>query len=66
VTPVVGGWVGQRPQKDQGQIYGVFELPSPRNAKKRDKQNRQKISFGFWVDLFVKAFRHDVFAKRFL
>jgi hypothetical protein len=36
-----GGWEGQRPKKDQGQIYffdfknnGIFELPSPRNAQK--------------------------------
>jgi hypothetical protein len=35
-----GGWVGQRPKKDQGPIcffgivYGVFLLSSPRNAPK--------------------------------
>jgi hypothetical protein len=37
-----GGWVGQSTKKDQGQIYffdifyRVFELPSSRNAQKRD------------------------------
>jgi hypothetical protein len=40
-TPVVGGWV--RGQKRLGSdfppeiCYRVFEVPSPRNARKRDK-----------------------------
>jgi hypothetical protein len=58
VTPVVGGWVrGQKTEKDQDQIYlfdsfsGVFELPSPRNAQKRDKNKSRKNRFcilDFW------------------
>jgi hypothetical protein len=39
-------------------FYRVFELPSPRNAQKRDKTNPEKNGFGF--------FRHDFFAKRFV
>jgi hypothetical protein len=44
-----GGWVGQRPKKDWGQIYffdvfcRVFELPSPRNAQNRDKEIEKKM-----------------------
>jgi hypothetical protein len=33
-------------------FYGVFELPSPRNAQKRDK-NREKSVLDLFVDLFV-------------
>jgi hypothetical protein len=40
-------------------FYRVFELPSPRNAQKRDKQIEKQIDFGFFVDVFVKTFRHD-------
>jgi hypothetical protein len=67
-----GGWVGLRQKKDQGPIYffdifcGVFELPSPRNAQKRDKQNREKVVLGFLVDFFVKTFRHDFLQKIFI
>jgi hypothetical protein len=53
-----GGWVGQTCQstkKDQGQIYffnifyRVFELPSSRNAQKRDKKEFEKKSvLDFW------------------
>jgi hypothetical protein len=58
VTPVVGGLVGQRPKTKKGppgsdchlldvlSVCGVFELLSPRNAQKRDKQ----------IDFFVKTF----------
>jgi hypothetical protein len=62
-----GGWVGQRPKKDRGQTYfsTFFELPSPRNAQKLDKNKSRKIGSGFLVEFFVKALRHDVFAKRF-
>jgi hypothetical protein len=48
--------VGQRPKKDQGQIFvvdifnGVFELPSPRNAQKRTRfVLRQTKPVGGWV-----------------
>jgi hypothetical protein len=41
----------------------VFELPEkrPKNVIK----NREKIGFGFLVEFFVKAFRHDFFVKCF-
>jgi hypothetical protein len=48
-----GGWVGQRPKKDQGQIYllhlfMVF-LNSPHQETPQNvKKNREKIGFGFW------------------
>jgi hypothetical protein len=35
--------------------------PSPRNAQKRDKKKPGGVGFGFLVDFFVKAFRHDFF-----
>jgi hypothetical protein len=68
-----GGWlVPRRPKKYQGWsfffvrfFYRVFELPSPRNAQKRDKRNREKMGFGFFVDFFAKTFRHDFFCKTF-
>jgi hypothetical protein len=46
-------------------FYRVFELPSPRNAQKRDKKIREKISFGLLVEFFVKTFRDDFFCKTF-
>jgi hypothetical protein len=68
-----GGWlVPRRPKKYQGWsdffarfFNRVFELPSPRNAHKRDKKKLRKIGFGFFVDFFVKTFRHDFFCKPF-
>jgi hypothetical protein len=67
-----GGWVVQSTKKDQGQkknfdiFYRVFELPSSRNAQKRDKrQIREKVGFGFLVEFFVKNNRHDLFCKTF-
>jgi hypothetical protein len=54
--------VGQRTKKGWNQIFvidifnRVFELPSPRNAQKRDKKT---------FDFFVKTFRHNVFCKTF-
>jgi hypothetical protein len=70
-----GGWVGQRPKKGQGRIffldncfifYRVFELPSPRNAQKRDKTKSLKKN-RFWIfgQFFVKTFQHDFFCKTF-
>jgi hypothetical protein len=40
-------------------FYRVFELPSPRNAQKRDKKNREKIGFvrkNFSTRFFCKTF----------
>jgi hypothetical protein len=37
-------------------FYRVFELPSPRNAQKRDKQIEKKSVLDFLVDFFVKLF----------
>jgi hypothetical protein len=48
----------------------IFELPSPRNAKKRDRIKPRKNQFGIFLSIFfiffVKTFRHDFFVKRFL
>jgi hypothetical protein len=60
---VVGGWV-RVTKKGCGQIYFftiVFVVflnsyCSPRNAQKRDKKNREKIGFGFWVEFFDTIF----------
>jgi hypothetical protein len=92
-----GGWVGQRPKKQQdlkksGMFFvmfsnfpcretpknakkksawalwenfgGVFELPSQKNAQKRDKtkQNEEK----YILDFFGKGFRQQVVSKTFL
>jgi hypothetical protein len=70
-TPVVGGWVRVRKRTNVRFFFDfvfnrVFELSSSRNAQKRDKKNREKVGFGFLVEFFVKTFRHDFFAKRFL
>jgi hypothetical protein len=67
-----GGWVIQSTKKGWGQIdffdffYRGFELPSRRNAQKRDKQKSRKIGFGFLVDYFEKGFDMDVLQKLFL
>jgi hypothetical protein len=63
-----GGWVGQSTKKGWGRIcfldifYRVFELPSPSNAQKRDKRNRETIGFGFLVDVFFDTM---FFSKHF-
>jgi hypothetical protein len=52
VTPVVGGWV-RGPKRTRVRFifsilfYGVFELPSPRNASKYDKKSRKKSVLDF-------------------
>jgi hypothetical protein len=71
VTPVVDGWVrGQNKTGSDlffdGYLFGsVFKLPSPRNSQRRDKNETEKNGLGFFVDFFVKPFRHDLFAERF-
>jgi hypothetical protein len=42
-------------------FYGVFELPSPRNAQNQNlnKKIEKKSVLGFCVDCFAKAFRHS-------
>jgi hypothetical protein len=52
---VVGGWVrGQKRSRVRLVFwvffYGVFELPSPRSAQKRDQNKSRKNGFGFFVD----------------
>jgi hypothetical protein len=37
--------------------------PHRETPKKVIKTNRENIGFGFFVDFFVKAFRHDFFGK---
>jgi hypothetical protein len=67
-----GGWVGQSTKKDWGQIYffdnfyRVFELPSSRNAQKRDKRKFEKKSvLDFLSNFLLKTFRHDFLCKTF-
>jgi hypothetical protein len=57
------GWVGQIYFCDM--CYRVFELPSPRNAQKRDKTKPRKNQFWIFGRIFVKTFRHDVFCFAF-
>jgi hypothetical protein len=67
-----GGWVGQRPKKDWGQIvlkrFFIVFLNSPHRQPPKNviKKVEKKIGFGLLVNFFVKTFRHDFFAKRFL
>jgi hypothetical protein len=64
VTPVVGWWVrGQK--RTRIFFYRVFELPSPRNAQKRDKQNREKNRFWTSGRIFCKSFSTIFFCKTF-
>jgi hypothetical protein len=67
-----GGRVGQSTKKKKGwgqicffsiYFYRVFELSSPRNARKRNKKNREKISFGFLFDFFCKNFSTRFFLQ---
>jgi hypothetical protein len=60
VTPVVGGWVAGKKRTRVRFIfsiffYRVFELPSPRNAQKRDNKIEKS---GFWIfgRIFCKSF----------
>jgi hypothetical protein len=71
----VVGWFlgGQKSTKYRGWsfffvrfFYRVFELPSPRNAQKRDKKNREKMGFGFLSIFLQKLFDTISFVKRFL
>jgi hypothetical protein len=43
----------------------VFEIPSLRNTRKRDKTKKgdEKVNIEIFVDLFGKGFRHGLFAK---
>jgi hypothetical protein len=62
VTPVVGGWVvGQRPKKDQGQVF--VGGPSPKNAPRRDTKKSRKNDFGIFVGLLGKTFRYCLLAN---
>jgi hypothetical protein len=66
-----GGWVGQSTKKGWGQIYFfdifycVLELPSPRNAQKRDKKMR-KSRFWDFGRFFCKNKLTRFFCKSFL
>jgi hypothetical protein len=66
---VVGWFFGGQKRTRAGQIcfprfvYRVFDLPSPRNAHKRDKQIREKYGFVFFGRFLVKTFRHGFFCK---
>jgi hypothetical protein len=60
VTSVVGGWSETKkgPGSDLFPRYlfdGVFELPSPRNAQKRDKQKSRKKRFWIFGRFFCKV-----------
>jgi hypothetical protein len=68
VAPVVDGWVRVR-KRDGVRFFGdmlffVF-LNSPHRETPKNviKKIEKKIGFGFFVDFFVKTFRHDVFFK---
>jgi hypothetical protein len=37
----------------QKYLYGVFELPLPRNAQKRTKKTAKKKKVGWWVGGWV-------------
>jgi hypothetical protein len=66
-----GGWVGQRPKKDQGQIFFsdillMMFLNSPHREMSKNVINKiEKTSVLDFCRFFVKTFRHDFFVKRF-
>jgi hypothetical protein len=70
-----GGWVGQRPKKEQaGFIFWIFLFlcsvfggtPLTGNSPKTwQRKPRKKNCFRFLVEFFVKTFRHDLFYKTF-
>jgi hypothetical protein len=71
--PLRGWLVPWRPKKFQGwsdffQVFFSVFLNSPHQETPKNviQQNREKIGLGFFVDFFVKTFRHDFFLKRFL
>jgi hypothetical protein len=49
-----------------GYFFIVF-LNSPHRETPKNviQKNRKQIGFGFFIEFFVKTFRHDFFAKRF-
>jgi hypothetical protein len=70
VTPVVGGWVrGQKRTRVRFIFsiffYRVFELPSPRNAQKHDKQKSRKSRFWTFGRIFGKSFSTRFFCNTF-
>jgi hypothetical protein len=71
-TPVVGGWVRVQIRIRVRFIffdifYRVFELPSSRNAQKRDKRNSRKSRFWIFGRYFCKKLFYTIFfVKRFL
>jgi hypothetical protein len=46
-------------------FYRVFELPSPRNAQKRDKKKSRKNQFWIFLSIFLKNFSTQFFGKTF-
>jgi hypothetical protein len=58
------GHRGQKRTRSDFFFNHIFELPSPRNAQKRDINKSRKSRSGIFVDFFVKTFRHD-FCKTF-
>jgi hypothetical protein len=61
VTPLVGGWVKVRKRDGVRYFfsvlfYRVFELPSPRNAQKRDEQKSRKKRFRICGRFFCTNF----------
>jgi hypothetical protein len=64
VTPVVGGWVRGPKQKRVRFIPLIFFVVFL-NPPHRETPENAKKNWGFFVDFFVKTFRHDLFVKRF-
>jgi hypothetical protein len=68
---VVGWFLGGQKSTRVGQILceifnRVFELPSPRNAQKRDKRNQEKSVLDFLSIFLLKLFDTISLVKRFL
>jgi hypothetical protein len=67
-----GGWVGQRPKKDQGQIcffdirfFFLTHLTEKRPKPWLKNQSRKSIGFGFLGDFCCESFSTRFFVKRF-
>jgi hypothetical protein len=57
--------VGGSEAKKGPYFYGVFLTPLTKKRPKICEGNREKIGFGFFVNLFVNTFRHEFFVKCF-
>jgi hypothetical protein len=62
----LGGQKGTRAGRISPRFLSCVLTPLAEKRPKTWENNRKKIGFGFFVDFFVKTFRHVFFVKRSL